>query len=78
MINIRSNYMMSELANMGFMVLATGLAIYTGYFLLASIFGAKVVLSLYLMTTQYHRNRRMRFQLVEHLYRADVNTKTKR
>lgn len=78
MINIRSSYIMSQLADSGFMLLATGLAVYTEYFLLAAIFAAKATLSIYLMTTQYYRNRRMRFQLVEHLHRADVSAKTKR
>ena len=75
---IRSSYMMSQFADMVFMSLATGLAIYTGYFLLTAVFTAKVMLSLYLMISQYRRNRRLRLQLVEHLYHADVSTKTKR
>ena len=74
----RSNTILSQLTDIGFMLLAMGLAIFTDYLLLASIFGAKALVTLIFAASDYRRNRRLRFQLMEHLHQADVHAKIKR
>ena len=78
MIGLDSEYVLPRVIDAAFMIAAAGLASNTGYTLLASIFGAKALLSIILATSSYRRHRKMRFQLQEHLHQADVETRDKR
>lgn len=77
MVNIKSDYLLTHLIDAGFMLLACGLAVYTRHPVLASLFGAKALLDLWIAISNYRRNKKMRFQLVEHLYSSDVETRDK-
>jgi len=78
MLGLDSEYVLPRIIDAAFMIGAAGLAVQTGYPVLASIFGAKASLSVLLATSSYRRHRKMRFQLQEHLHQADVETRDKR
>lgn len=78
MLGLDSEYVIPRVIDAGFMLAAAALATTTGYPLLASIFGAKALLSIILATSSFRRHRKMRFQLQEHLHQADVETRDKR
>jgi hypothetical protein len=73
MLKIGTDWMLSRIADIAFMLMATILAILTGYVVLAALFGAKAVLGVLNLFIIYRRNQRLRFQLVEHLYRDDID-----
>jgi len=75
MLTFRHGYMMGRLADSGFMLLGLGLALYTNYYLIASLFGAKALLNIVNVIASYRRHRKLRMQLTEHLYRSDVHIK---
>ena len=71
MLKFNMDWVFSGLADIAFMLMGTILAIVTGYMLIAALFGAKALLGTINLVVTYRRNQRMRFQLVEHLYRDD-------
>ncbi|MDH5546899.1 MAG: hypothetical protein OEZ43_15000 [Gammaproteobacteria bacterium] len=71
MLKLSTDWMLSRIADMLFMALATVVSMLGGYIALAALFAAKGVLSLINLVVIYRRNQRLRFQLVEHLYRDD-------
>lgn len=73
MLKIGTDWMLSRVTDIAFMLMATLLAIITGYMLVASLFGAKALLGIYNLIVIYRRNQRLRFQLVEHLYKDDLD-----
>ena len=73
MLNFGTDWMLSRISDIVFMVMATLLSIFTGYLILAALFGAKALLSVINLITIYRRNQKLRFQLVEHLYRDDID-----
>jgi len=74
----RTNYFAATLAELTFMGAATGLALYTGFIILAAMFGAKAGVSIISLVLNYRREKRIRRQLIEHLYNADVYVRLKR
>lgn len=78
MLGLDSEYVLPRIIDASFMIGAAGLAVETSHPVLASIFGAKALLSILLATSNYRRHRKMRFQLQEHLHQADVQTRDKR
>ena len=73
MLKLGTDWIISCLTDIAFMLMATVLSIVTGYMLIAALFGAKALLGLINLVVTYRRNQRLRFQLVEHLYRDDID-----
>ena len=73
MLKLSSDWILSCVVDIAFMVMATVLSIVTGYMMIASLFGAKALLGVINLVVIYRRNQRLRFQLVEHLYRDDLD-----
>lgn len=74
----RSNYSVVLFVDAVFMVAATILALATGNPLLAAMFGAKALLVMIGAFSRHRREKRLRRQLLEHLYDVDVTVRMKR
>jgi hypothetical protein len=73
MLKFGTDWMLTRIADIIFMLMATILALVTGYLLLAALFAAKALLDVFNLVVLYRRNQRLRFQLVEHLYKDDID-----
>lgn len=73
MLKLSMDWLLSRLVDALFMLLATLVSILAGYHVVAALFGAKAVLDIINVVVLYRRNQRLRFQLMEHLYRDDLD-----